>query len=89
MPRGSTTFSRRRRTIIDVGGQDLKAIQINDRGSVQQFVMNDKCAAGTGRFLEVMSRVMGLEVAELGEYDAVPLGWRLSAIPARYLPSPR
>ena len=37
---------------------------------MQQFVMNDKCAAGTGRFLEVMSRVMGLEIAELGEYDA-------------------
>lgn len=87
--KGLHHFLPQARTIIDVGGQDLKAIQINDRGSVQQFVMNDKCAAGTGRFLEIMSRVMGLEVAELGEYDAVPLRWRPSAIPARYLPSPR
>lgn len=60
--KGLHHFLPQARTIIDVGGQDLKAIQINDRGSVQQFVMNDKCAAGTGRFLEVMSRVMGLEV---------------------------
>ena len=72
--KGLHHFLPQARTIIDVGGQDLKAIQINDRGSVQQFVMNDKCAAGTGRFLEVMSRVMGLEVAELGEYDARATG---------------
>lgn len=58
------------RTIIDFGGQDLKAIQINDKGIVQQFLMNDKCAAGTGRFLEVMSRVMGIEVSKLGDIDA-------------------
>jgi len=53
-------------TIIDIGGQDSKAIHINDSGIIQQFVMNDKCAAGTGRFLEVMSRILGLDISELG-----------------------
>ncbi len=51
------------RTIIDIGGQDMKAIALNDDGSVREFAMNDKCAAGTGRFYEAMSRTfeMGLE----------------------------
>ena len=50
-------------TIIDIGGQDSKAIRIDDEGRVVQFAMNDKCAAGTGRFLEVMANKleMGLE----------------------------
>ena len=56
------------RTIIDIGGQDVKAISLNDRGMVQQFCMNDKCAAGTGRFLEVMSRVLEVGLDEMGEY---------------------
>ncbi|MBR0085812.1 MAG: 2-hydroxyglutaryl-CoA dehydratase, partial [Lachnospiraceae bacterium] len=43
------------RTIIDIGGQDAKGIRLDDNGLVDQFFMNDKCAAGTGRFLEVMS----------------------------------
>ena len=58
------------RTIIDVGGQDLKVIRIDGNGMIEQFVMNDKCAAGTGRFLEVMCRVMNLSLEELEEYDA-------------------
>ena len=45
-------------TIIDIGGQDAKAIRINEKGKVVNFMMNEKCAAGTGRFLEVMSRVL-------------------------------
>jgi len=55
------------RTIIDIGGQDTKAISLAEDGSVANFVMNDKCAAGTGRFLEVMSRVLHVRVAEMGE----------------------
>jgi len=55
------------RTIIDIGGQDSKAIRINDQGRVQDFAMNDKCAAGTGRFLEVMSRTLGISLNEMGE----------------------
>ena len=45
------------RTIIDIGGQDAKAIRLDHKGNILKFVMNDKCAAGTGRFLDVMSRV--------------------------------
>jgi predicted CoA-substrate-specific enzyme activase len=54
------------RTIIDIGGQDVKAISISKEGVISKFVMNDKCAAGTGRFLEVMSRVLETDVSELG-----------------------
>jgi len=53
------------RTIIDIGGQDLKVIGLDDSGKVIDFVMNDKCAAGTGRFLENMARVLGLTLEEL------------------------
>jgi predicted CoA-substrate-specific enzyme activase len=56
------------RTIINIGGQDSKAIQIDDTGSVVHFVMNDKCAAGTGRFLDVAARNLELDLEELGEY---------------------
>lgn len=55
------------RTIIDIGGQDVKALRLSETGMVDQFVMNDKCAAGTGRFLEVMSKILEVDVSELGE----------------------
>jgi predicted CoA-substrate-specific enzyme activase len=54
------------RTIIDIGAQDSKVIRINSKGKVVDFVMNDKCAAGTGRFLEVMAQVLGLKLEEMG-----------------------
>ena len=54
------------RTIIDIGGQDSKAIGLDEKGNVSNFVMNDKCAAGTGRFLEVMAQVLGVTIEELG-----------------------
>jgi len=54
------------RTVIDVGGQDCKAIRVGADGSVDDFVMNDKCAAGTGRSLELNSEALGVEVSELG-----------------------
>ena len=54
------------RGVIDIGGQDSKAIAIDARGGIVDFAMNDKCAAGTGRFLEVMANIMGLEVGEMG-----------------------
>ncbi len=54
------------RTIIDIGGQDSKAISVDDTGSVNDFAMNDKCAAGTGRFLEVMARAMEVDLTEFG-----------------------
>ncbi|UWG98736.1 acyl-CoA dehydratase activase [Dehalobacter sp. DCM] len=54
------------RTIIDIGGQDSKVISVNSNGTVADFVMNDKCAAGTGRFLEVMADVMRLCIDQMG-----------------------
>ncbi|HOJ29498.1 MAG: 2-hydroxyglutaryl-CoA dehydratase [Spirochaetes bacterium] len=53
------------RTIIDIGGQDCKVISLNTQGEVDRFVTNDKCAAGTGRFLEVMAKVLKVELQEL------------------------
>lgn len=53
------------RTIIDIGGQDAKVIKLDEQGYVTNFVMNEKCAAGTGRFLEVMARVLEISVNEL------------------------
>lgn len=54
------------RTIIDIGGQDSKVISIAAGGRVLDFTMNDKCAAGTGRFLQVMATALGLDVRDLG-----------------------
>lgn len=54
------------RTVIDIGGQDSKVIKIGEKGELLQFIMNDKCAAGTGRFLEVMAKVLGAEIGEIG-----------------------
>lgn len=54
------------RTVIDIGGQDAKALQISDTGQLLAFQMNDKCAAGTGRFLEVMAKVLNVDISELG-----------------------
>jgi len=54
------------RTVIDIGGQDSKVIGVREDGNVSDFVMNDKCAAGTGRFLEVMAGVLGLDIEEMG-----------------------
>ena len=53
------------RTVIDIGGQDSKVISLDEKGNVVNFVMNDKCAAGTGRFLEMMARTMELTLPEM------------------------
>jgi predicted CoA-substrate-specific enzyme activase len=53
------------RTVIDIGGQDSKIICIDGQGKVLDFIMNDKCAAGTGRFLETQARALGLSVAQM------------------------
>lgn len=55
-------------TIINIGGQDLKIISLDDDGHVKNFAMNDKCAAGTGRFLDMTARNLEVEVNELGDY---------------------
>ena len=54
------------RTIVDMGGQDCKAIRLDEHGAVIDFAMNDKCAAGTGRFFEVMAKVFNTPLEELG-----------------------
>ena len=60
---------RKIRTIIDIGGQDSKVIVLNEEGETKNFAMNDKCAAGTGRFLEVLGRVLKVSVEELGSFS--------------------
>ncbi|MBM6738610.1 acyl-CoA dehydratase activase [Faecalicatena fissicatena] len=64
--RGAHYFNPSVRTILDIGGQDSKAIHLNEAGEVTDFVMNDKCAAGTGRFLEMIARTLEIDVDELG-----------------------
>ena len=58
------------KAIIDIGGQDVKGIAIDADGTVLNFAMNDKCAAGTGRFLDVMARVLEVRVEDLGDLGA-------------------
>lgn len=64
--RGAHYFNPNIRTILDIGGQDSKAIRLNESGEVADFVMNDKCAAGTGRFLEMIARTLEIDVDDLG-----------------------
>ena len=52
------------RTILDVGGQDCKVIRLNDKGGVKDFEMNDRCAAGTGKFLEVMAQTFEMDISK-------------------------
>jgi len=65
--RGAHFLHPQTRSIIDVGGQDSKAIRVNEQGKVMKFAMNDKCAAGCGRFLEVMARALEVELEDMGE----------------------
>lgn len=65
--KGANHFFPDARTVIDIGGQDSKAIKLDAKGNVVDFSMNDKCAAGTGRFLEVMARTLEIELDDMGE----------------------
>ncbi len=65
--RGISFLHPGKSTVIDIGGQDSKAISISEKGKVVDFVMNDKCAAGTGRFLEVMAKALGVDINGLNE----------------------
>jgi predicted CoA-substrate-specific enzyme activase len=69
--RGANWLFPEVRTILDMGGQDCKAIRCDSSGHLQNFIMNDKCAAGTGRFLELMARLLGLSLDELGELSLI------------------
>jgi (R)-2-hydroxyacyl-CoA dehydratese activating ATPase len=65
--RGIYRELRRAGTLVDIGGQDSKVIRVGDGGTVVDFSMNDKCAAGTGRFLENSARRLGVSVERLGD----------------------
>jgi len=63
---GASTLYPEARAVLDIGGQDTKAISLSAAGKVADFEMNDKCAAGTGKFLEVMAKALGFALEELG-----------------------
>jgi predicted CoA-substrate-specific enzyme activase len=65
--RGAHWFVPGAATVLDMGGQDCKAIRVNERGEVTDFILNDKCAAGTGRFLEVIAEALKVPLCEVGE----------------------
>jgi (R)-2-hydroxyacyl-CoA dehydratese activating ATPase len=64
--RGARAFFPHAQTVLDIGGQDSKAIALFENGKVKKFEMNDRCAAGTGKFLEIMARTLGFEIADFG-----------------------
>jgi len=65
--RGIVSLFPKAKTIIDIGGQDIKAIKIDATGKTTDFVMNDKCAAGSGRFIEVIADTLGIPLDQVGE----------------------
>ena len=66
--KGAYFLNPKVRTIIDIGGQDSKVIRLDEKGNVTDFVMNDKCAAGTGRFIEMMAQSLQLSLEEMSTY---------------------
>ncbi len=64
--RGTHSLFPGARTVLDMGGQDCKAVRCDEQGRLGDFAMNDKCAAGTGRFLELMADVLQVPLAEIG-----------------------
>ena len=67
--RGMNSLLEGTRVLIDIGGQDSKAIFLGENGQVLDFAMNDKCAAGTGRFLEAMARALQVDIEQLSKLD--------------------
>ncbi len=64
---GARAFFPEALGVLDIGGQDSKAIALFDNGKVKKFEMNDRCAAGTGKFLEIMARTLGYDIAAFGD----------------------
>lgn len=67
--KGAYYYDNSIRTILDIGGQDSKVISLDDNGNVKEFLMNDKCAAGTGKFLNIMCNTLGIDIYELDNLD--------------------
>jgi predicted CoA-substrate-specific enzyme activase len=65
--RGAYFLFNKTKMIIDIGGQDSKVIKLGDNGKVKDFTMNDKCAAGTGKFLEVMANTLSVDLDDMGD----------------------
>jgi predicted CoA-substrate-specific enzyme activase len=72
--RGANYFFPQARTVLDMGGQDCKAIRCDQSGRVKAFIMNDKCAAGTGRSMEVLAKLIGISVEDVGPLSLKSLG---------------
>jgi len=64
--RGARRLYPETRTVLDIGGQDSKAVALFENGKVRKFEMNDRCAAGTGKFLEIMAKTLGFEIGTFG-----------------------
>jgi len=75
------------RTIIDIGGQDCKVILLTNEGEVQKFEMNDRCAAGTGKFLEIMANTLEVNISGLGNLALSASKLSGSTVYAPYLPN--
>lgn len=73
---GNAIYGSRVRTILDMGGQDCKVMHLDEKGKVQTFLMNDKCAAGTGRGMEVFADLLGVHIEQVG-----PLSLRVKRDP--------
>jgi len=85
---GAHALSPECRTVIDIGGQDVKVIALDGNGGFTDFAMNDRCAAGTGRFLEVMARTLGFDLEQFGHISAGTEGsLRLSSMCAVFAES--
>lgn len=68
MPRKGALYIRNNvRTVIDIGGQDSKVIKIDEKGNIEDFYMNDKCAAGTGKFVELMANTLEISLDEFSD----------------------
>lgn len=65
--KGARAFFPLAQTVLDIGGQDSKAIAMFETGKVKKFEMNDRCAAGTGKFMEIMARALGFTIESFGE----------------------
>lgn len=72
--RGARAFFPTARTVLDIGGQDSKAIALFENGKVKKFEMNDRCAAGTGKFLEVMATALGFTIEDFGHEALLATG---------------
>lgn len=78
--RGVSELYPEARTIIDIGGQDSKVIKLDQHGKVIDFTMNDKCAAGTGKFLQVMANTLGMDVSQLGDEEDLKNGVKINSM---------